>query len=37
MPTENKWAGFLSGLSLFSDDFMNEGRSDSAEQKRETL
>lgn len=37
MPTENKWAGFLSGLSLFSDDFMNEGRGDSTEQKREAL
>lgn len=37
MPSENKWAGFLNGLSLFSDDFMNEGRVDSVEQEREAL
>ncbi len=26
MPKENKWAGFLSSLNLFSDDFMCDGR-----------
>ena len=26
MPKENKWAGLLNSLELFSDDFMSEGR-----------
>ncbi len=37
MPKENKWAGLLSGLSMFSDDFMKEGRGESEEQERESL
>lgn len=37
MPKENKWAGFLSGLNLFSDDFMEEGRGQSEMQERGTL
>ncbi len=37
MPKENKWAGFLSSLNLFSDDFMCDGRGQSAEQERESL
>lgn len=37
MPKENKWEGFLSSLSLFSDDFMSDGRNQSVDQERETL
>lgn len=37
MPKENKWSGFLSGLSLFSDDFMSDGREQMPVQKRESL
>ncbi len=37
MPKENKWAGFLSSLNLFSDDFMCDGREQSAKQEREPL
>lgn len=37
MPKENKWAGFLNGLALFSEDFMNEGRREQPIQEREVL
>lgn len=37
MPKENKWEGFLSSLSLFSDDFMSDGRNQPVDQERETL
>ena len=37
MPKENKWAGFLSSLNLFSEDFMNDGRGQSVEQERDAL
>ncbi len=37
MPKENKWAGFLSSLNLFSDDFMCNGREQPSEQERESL
>ncbi len=37
MPKENKWAGFLSSLKLFSDDFMCDGREQSEKQEREPL
>lgn len=37
IPKENKWAGFLSGLDMFSDDFMKEGREETVEQEREAL
>lgn len=37
MPKENKWSGFLSSLSLFSDDFMSDGRDQLPLQERETL
>ncbi len=37
MPKENKWEGFLNSLNLFSDDFMCDGREQSAEQERESL
>ncbi len=32
-PKENKWEGFLMGLSLFSDDFMSEGRKDETQER----
>lgn len=37
MPKENKWAGFLSSLNLFSEDFMNDGREQSVKQERDAL
>lgn len=37
MPKENKWTGFLNSLELFSDDFMVDGREQTACQKREAL
>ncbi|MDY4971028.1 MAG: type II toxin-antitoxin system VapB family antitoxin [Lachnospiraceae bacterium] len=37
MPKNDKWAGFLDGLNLFSDDFMEDGREENLVQKRETL
>lgn len=37
IPKENKWAGFLTSLELFSDDFMIDGREQPAGQERESL
>lgn len=38
IPKENKWAGFLSGLNFFTDDFMSDERDQpSMKQERETL
>lgn len=37
MPKNNKWAGFLDALNMFSDDFMSDGRSENDRQVRETL
>ena len=37
MPKENKWAGFLSSLEFFSDDFMSDGRKQPGVQERESL
>ena len=37
IPKSSKWNGFLSGLNMFSDDFMADGREDQAEQEREGL
>lgn len=37
MPKESKWSGFLSSLDQFSDDFMSEGRTQNADQERESL
>ena len=37
IPKSSKWTGFLSGLNMFSDDFMADGREDQAEQEREIL
>ena len=37
MPKENKWAGFLNSLEMFSTDFMDNGREQPAIQERESL
>ena len=37
MPKDNKWAGFLNGLDLFTEDFMSEGREQPSGQEREKL
>ena len=37
MPKENPWVGFLNSMSLFSDDFMSDGREQPSGQERETL
>ena len=37
MPKDNKWSGFLSGLSLFSEDFLSDGRGEQPLQEREAL
>ena len=37
VPKSSKWNGFLSGLNMFSDDFMSEGREDQTEQERDSL
>lgn len=37
MPKNDQWAGFVSGLSLFTEDFMPNGREDQGVQERESL
>lgn len=37
MPKDHKWSGLMTGLSMFSDDFMSNGREDQMIQKREEL
>ena len=37
MPKDDEWAGFVAGLSLFTDDFMCNGREDIDHQEREAL
>lgn len=37
MPKENKWSSFLSGLNLFTDDFMSDGREQPPVQERASL
>ena len=37
LPIEDKWAGLMEGLSLFTDDFMAEGREQPPVQEREGL
>lgn len=37
MPKSNPWVGFLSGIEMFSDDFMSDGRPDNQLQEREAL
>ena len=34
---DNEWAGLLSSLDMFSDDFMEEERNDGLKQEREEL
>lgn len=37
LPKENRWAGFLASLDLFTDDFMSDGREQPMAQEREAL
>ena len=37
MPKTDPWAGFLSSLEMFSDDFMSDGRPENSIQAREAL
>lgn len=37
VPKENRWAGMLESLDMFTDDFMEDGRVDVKPEKRETL
>lgn len=37
IPKSHKWSGFLTGLNIFSEDFMPEGRDMQVEQEREEL
>lgn len=37
IPKDNKWAGFMSSLDMFSDDFMADGRDQGAVQERDQL
>lgn len=37
MPQDNKWAGFMESLELFTDDFMKDGREQPENQGREIL
>ena len=37
IPKNLKWQGFLTGLEMFSEDFMDDGRENDTEQKREEL
>lgn len=37
MPKNDTWAGFVTGLSLFTEDFMCTGRNQQQQQERESL
>ena len=37
IPKSSKWSGFLSGLNMFSADFMSDGRESQTEQERDSL
>lgn len=37
MPKDNKWSGFLKSLSIFSEDFMTDGRGENSLQERDAL
>lgn len=37
MPQDNKWAGFMESLELFTDDFMKDEREQPENQEREIL
>ena len=37
MPKNSKWDSFMQAIDIFSDDYMQSGRSDSLQQEREEL
>lgn len=37
MPLDSKWTSFVQAVDMFSDDFMENGRTDQPVQKREEL
>ena len=37
MPKTNKWSSFMQAVDMFSDDFMETGRSSDTTQERDTL
>lgn len=37
IPKESEWAGLFESLSMFTDDFMSEGRTSDAPQERESF
>jgi antitoxin VapB len=37
VPKENKWAGLLQSLDMFTDDFMDDNRGDLKAEERESL
>lgn len=37
VPVENRWAGMLQSLDMFTDDFMEDGRGNMEPEKREAL
>lgn len=37
VPKENKWAGLLQSLDMFTDDFMDDNRGDLKAEERENL
>lgn len=37
MPKSDRWNSFVQALDLFTDDFMEDGRTDSNDQEREEL
>ena len=37
MPKTNKWSSFMQAIDMFSDDYMEDGRSNGTPQEREAL
>ncbi|WP_251423981.1 type II toxin-antitoxin system antitoxin VapB [Veillonella agrestimuris] len=37
VPKNDEWGGFIAGLSMFTDDFMNDGRVGNDRQERDSL
>ena len=37
LPKKNKWASFIKGINMFSEDFMQDGRATDVLQEREEL
>ena len=37
LPKDNKWDGFIKSLSMFSDDFLDDGRDQGLAEERESL